>query len=71
MVFETISTMSKTVEEGHKATEKMNELADNLILARNLVVYSMAAYASYTILKKYFIKPFFQHTDSLAIKHKI
>jgi capsule polysaccharide export protein KpsC/LpsZ len=33
----------------------MNELADNLILARNVLVYSMAFYAGWTLLKKYLI----------------
>jgi hypothetical protein len=58
MVFETSATLNKTIEEGNKATEKMNELADNLLLARNVLIYSMAFYASWTLLKKYLVKPF-------------
>jgi hypothetical protein len=58
MVFETYATLNKTIEEGNKATEKMNELADNLLLARNVLIYSMAFYASWTLLKKYLVKPF-------------
>lgn len=58
MVFETYTNLNKTIEEGNKATEKINELADNLILARNVVLYSMAFYASWTLLKRYLVKPF-------------
>lgn len=36
----------------------MNELADNFILVRNLLVGGLAFYASYTLLKKFVIKPF-------------
>ena len=36
----------------------MNELADNFILARNIIVGGLAFYASYVLLKKYLIKPF-------------
>jgi len=38
----------------------MNELADNMILARNIAVGSLAFYASYTLLKKHFVMPFLQ-----------
>ena len=50
-----LNQLAKTVEEGQQATEKMNQIADNLILARNVVVYSMAFYASYTIFRNFFV----------------
>ena len=53
-----LGSVKKTLEESQQATEKMNELADNLIFARDVALYSMAFYASYTILKKYLIQPF-------------
>ena len=37
----------------------MNEIADNFILVRNIIVGGLAGYAGYFILRKYFLKPFF------------
>ena len=47
------------MEASNEAAQKMNELADNFILARNIIVGGLAAYAGYVILRKYFLKPFF------------
>ena len=36
----------------------MNELTDNMILARNVAVGGLIAYAAYHIVNKYFLTPF-------------
>jgi len=57
-MFDTIKNMSSAADQGSEAAAKMNTIADNLLLARDICVYGMAFYASYTLLKKYFVKPF-------------
>jgi hypothetical protein len=52
------SAVSDTLESSQQASEKMNELADNMIMARNIFVGSLAVYAGYTLLRKYVIVPF-------------
>ena len=53
-----LKQLNQTIEESNQAALKLNELADNFILARNIFIGTLAFYASYTILKKYIIKPF-------------
>jgi hypothetical protein len=53
-----MNKINKTLEESNQAAHKMNEIADSMILLRNIVVGGLAFYASYTIVKKYLIKPF-------------
>ena len=36
----------------------MNEIADNFILARNILIGTLAFYAGYSILTRFIIKPF-------------
>lgn len=46
------------MEQSNQATAKMNELADNFILARNIFVGSLAFYASVTLAKNLIVMPF-------------
>lgn len=55
-----IKQLNQTIEEGNAAALKMNEIADNFILARNILVGSLAFYAGYSILTRFVIKPFVQ-----------
>lgn len=55
-----IKQLNQTIEEGNAAALKMNEIADNFILARNILVGSLAFYAGYSILTRFIIKPFVQ-----------
>jgi len=48
----------------------MNELADNFILARNIFVGSLAFYASYTLVRKFVIKPFIKTFKFLSNQTK-
>ena len=36
----------------------MNEIADNFIMARNILIGTLAFYAGYSILTRFIIKPF-------------
>jgi hypothetical protein len=38
----------------------MNDLADSMILARNIVVGGLALFAGYTIVRKYVLEPFWR-----------
>lgn len=53
-----IKQLNQTVEEANAAAIKMNEIADNFILARNIFIGSLAFYAGYNILMRFIIKPF-------------
>ena len=50
--------MSQTMEQSNQASAKMNELADNFILARNIFVGSLALYASVSLVRNFFVMPF-------------
>ena len=39
--------MNETMEDSQHVVEKMNELTDNMILARNIAVGGLVAYAAY------------------------
>ena len=47
--------MNKTVEEAGQAAEKMNYIADNMILAGYAVVGSLAFYAVTSLMRQYII----------------
>lgn len=49
---------NQTIEQSNQATAKMNELADNFILARNVFVGSLALYASVSLVKNFIVMPF-------------
>ena len=53
-----IQNMNKTIEESHQVMEKMDELTDNMILARNVAIGSLVAYAGFHILNRWFLTPF-------------
>jgi len=53
-----IAQINQTLEASNEAARKLNELTDNFILARNIVVGGLAFYAGWVILRKYLIKPF-------------
>jgi hypothetical protein len=53
-----ISALNDTLEQSKQATEKMNELADNVIFARNIFVGSLALYATLSLVRKFIVKPF-------------
>ena len=54
----TYQQMNKTVEEAGQAAEKMNYIADNMILAGYALVGSLAFYAVTSLMKQYIIQPF-------------
>ena len=62
--------INQTLEASNEAAKKMNELADNVILARNRIVGGLAVYASYMILRKYVIKPFIKTFKFLSNQTK-
>lgn len=53
-----IAQINQTLEASNEAARKLNELTDNFILARNIIVGGLAFYAGWTILRKYIVKPF-------------
>jgi hypothetical protein len=52
--------MSETIEASKMASEKMNEIADNMILARNVFVGTLAMYATYSLTRKFVFRPLAQ-----------
>ena len=54
----TYNKMTETLDESQEVMGKMNELTDNMILARNVALGSLCAYAGFQILSKYFLTPF-------------
>ena len=50
--------MNATMKESEEAAQKMNELADNLILARNIVIGGLAVYAGFSIVRNFILMPF-------------
>lgn len=48
----------------------MNEIADNFIWVRNVFVGSLALYASYTLAKKFIVKPFYRTYKFLSNQGK-
>lgn len=58
------------MEKSNQAATKMNELADNFILARNIFVGTLAFYASYTLVKKFIVKPFVKTFKFLSNQSK-
>ena len=48
----------------------MNELADNFILARNIFVGSLAFYATFSIVRKFIVKPFIKTFKFLSNQTK-
>lgn len=62
--------MNATLEQSKQATEKMNELADNVILARNIFVGSLALYASLSLVRKFIVKPFIKTFKFLSNQTK-
>ena len=57
-MFGTYNKMQSTLEESNEAAEKMNFIAEKMILAGYAIVGCLASYASYKILTKYIVKPF-------------
>ena len=57
---ETYKLMNTTLKESHDAADKMNFIADRMILAGYTVVGCLASYATYKILTKCLFKPMFR-----------
>ncbi len=62
--------LNATLEQSKQATEKMNELADNFILARNIFVGSLAFYATFSLVRKFIVKPFIKTFKFLSNQTK-
>ena len=57
-MFDTFNKVNERLDESQEVMDKMNELTDNMILARNVAIGSLCAYAGYQILNTYFLTPF-------------
>ena len=57
---EAYKTMQETLHDSNEAAEKMNYIADKMILAGYAVVGCLASYATYKILSKCIFKPMFR-----------
>jgi hypothetical protein len=57
-----LAQINQTIGESHEAAHKLNEIADNFILVRNVVVGTVAFFSSYYILNKFVIRPMLQTT---------
>lgn len=53
-----LTQINQTIEASNEASKKLNELTDNIILVRNIVVGSLAVYATWTLGRRYLVKPF-------------
>ena len=53
-----LTQINQTIEASNEASKKLNELTDNIILVRNIVVGGLAVYATWTLGRRYLVKPF-------------